>query len=867
MIRCAKAILPPILLTVLTLSLAVAAPVEPRPYAPVQGGYAPSAEVLQPYAAGRVMVRLTEAGYRASDLHVATKSAVRKAGDRVPGDMTGLSSLDAVARDAGVTGILQAHGPFADRAAAERVGALSVFVFELSADADVPAAAALLAADPTVESATPDYRAYPAVVPNDFSYPANWGHDNQAQLPGYDWTGSYDHTLAPVGMPGFDADADMAWDAPTAYGSPTVVIAIIDTGVDQMHVDLMQVPGYDYGDNDPNPHDDAAGVAGHGTCCAGIAAAIADNGQVAAGVAGGCAVMPLKVADSTGGLFLSYVANALYFAANNGANVASMSFSTAGITSDPNMDPALLYAYNAGVTLVAAAGNDNNSVVDYPANSQYVIAVGAASPCGERKRSSSLASELSPGVLPDPLGYTCDGERWWGSNYGMAPQDAPGALDMLAPTILPTTDITGAAGYRAGDFEPWFNGTSCSAPYVAGVCALVLSANPGVSPANMRTQLVSTCTDVLSVESTPGWDVYSGYGLVNANMAVITPIVPVAGFSASTTSGCVPLMVGFTDQSQGLITTWNWNFGDGGMDFVQNPMYQYPQPGTYTVSLTVSGPNGTDTLTLTDLITVDPMSTSEFSGTPLVGDAPLAVTFTDASLDSPTFWQWDFGDGGSSNLQSPVHTYNAPGRYTVMLTTNNACGGDTMTKTDYVLVCGQAPTAAFTCTPTAGADTLTVSFTDQTGGEPLTWAWDFGDGGVSTDINPTHYYTAPGRYSVTLITANDCYADTVTATDVVVLATTTDAPGAPPARFEMSANYPNPFNPTTTIDFALPQDGPVRLEIFDASGRSLGVPIDRAMPAGRHEFTWRPERLPSGVYFFKLAAGEEMGIRRVVLIR
>ena len=94
-----------------------------------------------------------------------------------------------------------------------------------------------------------------------------------------------------------------------------------------------------------------------------------------------------------------------------------MSFGAA-ISGDPATDAALQYAYNNGVTLFAATGNENANTIRYPANHPLVIAVGAASPCGGRKRSSSIVSELNPGVMADPNDYTCDGERWWGSNYG-----------------------------------------------------------------------------------------------------------------------------------------------------------------------------------------------------------------------------------------------------------------------------------------------------------------------------------------------------------------------------------------------------------------------------------------------------------------
>ncbi len=908
-----------------------------------RGGTGAATGSVLPYAPGRVIVRLTEAAYRASQLE-----AVQARNDVAPDAVTGLAGVDALAREAGVSRIARAHGPFADMALAERVGAQRIFRFETPPDTDIPAFAALLAADPDVEAAAPDWRIHLDWIPNDPTYPANWGHNNQGQFPAYDWYVSYDHTLAPVGMPGFDADADLAWDLPAGFGMPSVTIAIIDTGVDLAHPDLMLVPGYDYGDNDPSPHDDAAFVAGHGTCCAGIAAAISNNGLVAAGVAGGCTIMPLKVADSGGNLYLSYAANALYHAANNGAQIASMSFSTTGITSDPQMDPAMQFADALGVTLVAAAGNDNNGSLDYPANSPYVIAVGAASPCGERKRSSNLASECDTLVTPDPLGYTCDGERWWGSNYGINLQDAAGALDVLAPTMLPTTDISGAAGYQLGNFEPWFNGTSCSAPYVAGVCALVLSADPMLTPNQVRSLIVSTAMDVVSIESAPGWDRFSGYGLVNAFQAVAAAMPPAAAFFASPTSGCQPLIVAFNDMSGGYVQGWQWDFGDGGLDFTQHPTHHYTMPGTYTVTLTVTGPGGVDTLIQTDLITVDPPALPDFAATLTSGPAPLTTTFNDATLNDPTNWQWDFGDGEPSDSQNPTHTYLAPGFFTVTLTANNACGGGVMVKTDYIHVLDQlpvaaftasdtagcapldvdftyvplggpvdtwawdfgdggssslenpshtyavgvydvtlivsnasgadtllvtgrvaaaaAPSAAFSAAPTAGADTLTVVFTDQSTGVPTSWAWDFGDGGASSIASPSHTYAAPGRYTVSLTVANVCAADTLAVVDQIVIATTTGADEVQ-RRFALGPNYPNPFNPATTFEFSLAQPGHARLEIFDASGRTVSVLVDEQREAGPHRVVWRPERSASGIYFVKLEANGSTAMRRVVLLR
>jgi len=431
---------------------------------------------------------------------------------------TGLNTVDALGLELGVANVRRAYIDVRDRTLDRELGISRWHMIEFASPIDITLAAERYRALPAVVEATPDYLALPAVVPSDPLHSDNWGHENTGQLLDYCWgCGGHDGG-SPVGTPGFDADAEAAWDESQVYGSASIVIAILDSGVDIDHPDLRLVAGYDYGDNDSNP-DDNSSQAGHGTACAGVAAAIANNGLGAVGIAGGCSVMPLKVANSAGSMYFSSIQNALYHAADNGADIASMSLGAA-ITSDPPTDTALQYAYNNGVVLLAATGNENASTISYPAVNQYVISVGAASPCGDRKRSSSNASEVNPGVNTDPNGYTCDGERWWGSNYGTTSQDAATAVDLLGPTILPTTDIGASGGYDSSDYYMWFNGTSCATPYVAGVAGLVLSANPSYTIAQVRDALVDNATDVVNVEAGTGWDRYSGYGLVNAAAAV-----------------------------------------------------------------------------------------------------------------------------------------------------------------------------------------------------------------------------------------------------------------------------------------------------------------------------------------------------------
>ncbi|HPT70966.1 MAG TPA: S8 family serine peptidase [Candidatus Cloacimonadota bacterium] len=398
--------------------------------------------------------------------------------------------------------IIRAHRKVKDRDWEAKTGFDRWFIIKLNGKVSVENALQSFKSNSYIETATPEYIAYTTEIPTDTYYANNWGHNNTAQLPV--WSEStHSHSGAGVGIVGFDSDAQLAWNQAQGYGSPGTIIAILDTGVDTSHPDLRLVTGYDFGDGDSNPMDNSADP-GHGTCCAGIAAAIANNSLGVAGIAGGCSVMPLKVANSGGYFYSSAISNALTFAADYGADVISMSFGAAGVYEGviPSEDDALYYAYNNGVVLFAATANDNAAEIDFPANHTAVIAVGAASPSKQRKSPTSS-----------------DGESWWGSNYGSNNQDYKTSVDIMGPTILPTTDLVGSAGYSSTDYYMWFNGTSCATPYVAGVAALVLSKNPLLSPAEVRSALTTTATDMTSDGGT-GWDKYTGYGMVNANGAL-----------------------------------------------------------------------------------------------------------------------------------------------------------------------------------------------------------------------------------------------------------------------------------------------------------------------------------------------------------
>jgi PKD repeat protein len=233
------------------------------------------------------------------------------------------------------------------------------------------------------------------------------------------------------------------------------------------------------------------------------------------------------------------------------------------------------------------------------------------------------------------------------------------------------------------------------------------------------------------------------------------PNPPAAAFTANPITGTVPLQVQFTDQSTGTITSWSWNFGDGATSTGQNPAHTYTQAGNYAVSLTVSGPDGSDTETKTSFIIVQPaplVPDAAFTASPTTGTAPLQVQFTDQSTGTINSWSWTFGDGSASTDRNPAHSFTQAGNYTVSLTVTGPGGSDTETKNSLIVVQPgpSPPEAAFTATPTSGPAPLQVQFTDQSTGSITAWAWNFGDDSTSTEANPVHIYAQAGTYTVSL---------------------------------------------------------------------------------------------------------------------
>ena len=218
-------------------------------------------------------------------------------------------------------------------------------------------------------------------------------------------------------------------------------------------------------------------------------------------------------------------------------------------------------------------------------------------------------------------------------------------------------------------------------------------------------------------------------------------------FNMDPVQGCAPLTVELTHFTAGD-TALYWTFGDGNVSIAADPTHTYNQPGTYTITLEAFG-CGYDSYSQD--VTVFPSPQPSFTVAPQGTCIGGEFTFTNTT-PGISGSQWSFGDGGTSTLTSPTHSYASSGPFPVTLLVTSALNGCTASITQLVNV-SITPVAAFTPTPDNGCIDLQVAFTNQSSGAGF-YQWDFGDGNTSGLAEPFHTYTAAGAYTVTLIAEN-----------------------------------------------------------------------------------------------------------------
>ena len=267
---------------------------------------------------------------------------------------------------------------------------------------------------------------------------------------------------------------------------------------------------------------------------------------------------------------------------------------------------------------------------------------------------------------------------------------------------------------------------------------------------------------------------------------------------------------------------------------------------------------------------------TDFNADNILGYFPLTVNFTDLSANNPIAWEWDFNNDGviDSYEQNPTHIYSQSGIYTVALTVSDGTNTDTKIKANYITAV-EALTAEFEGNPTSGSQPLEVQFTDMSLINPTNWEWDFdnNDSVDSYEQNPVHLFSEEGFYTVSLTVSDGMNNDTeIKEGYIAVIAVNTDDSFVF-SETQLLDNYPNPFNPSTTIEFSIQNDSEVELTIYNIKGQQVKVVANNHYQKGNHSVIWNGDdeygkTVSSGVYLFQLSIdGEIKATNKCLLLK
>ena len=314
-----------------------------------------------------------------------------------------------------------------------------------------------------------------------------------------------------------------------------------------------------------------------------------------------------------------------------------------------------------------------------------------------------------------------------------------------------------------------------------------------------------------------------------------------------------------------MIATSDWTFGDGGTSIANSPNHTYTATGLYDITLLVTTANGCID-SITKSVSVLDFPNAQYTFVPAIACGPVDASFTNTSTGIANTYDWDFGNGVTSNLQSPldvtyVESQNADTVYTIELTATNYCGVDTHTET---ITVEPTPTAIFGTDFDSGCSPFEVNIANTSIGSADTYYWDFGDGTTATTSTPLFqhtYYTGstPTSYTITLVAENNCGSDTatyvVTATPILVDAffNTSVVSGCAPLTVDFTqytlggtqyswnfddGNISNVYSPTHTFTAAGTYN--VSLSANDGCGYDTTTVVITVHPAPNIDFTSNP---------------------------
>ncbi len=576
--------------------------------------------------------------------------------------------------------------------------------------------------------------------------------------------------------------APAAWGT-VGYGSSSIKVAVLDSGIRATHEDLAAnyIGGYNYVNGNNNPNDDC----GHGTHVSGTVAAITDNGKGVAGMSQASIIHHRVLGSALFGTQCSgsqsNINAAIMDAADDGARIVSMSLGGGGYSASG--DSAVEYAYARNVLVVAASGNDSSSSsVSYPAAYTNAIAVGATT-------SSKVRASYSNGGAE---------------------------LEIVAPgSNVYSTSYSSDTSYTT------MSGTSMATPHVAGALALALSCDSSLTNIQLRNLMKNTAEDL----GTSGWDNLYGHGLLRIDSLVNAigtcggggggNTAPVASMTNSVSGLTVNVSGSGSSDADGDSLSYSWTFGDGSSASGVTASHTYSSSGTYTVTLTVSDGNGGSD-TDSDSVTV---SGGGGGGSGCGTDPEPGVTAsTDGSTEtlSVSSGNWVYRkicvpsdassltvttDDDNCSLFSCAQDVDLYLRKGAKPTTSvNDCssesnGGDescTLAATaQWVLIglygysgsgsftltvdhngagtppANRAPTASFTHSESGLTTNVNGGASSDPDGNTLTYSWTFGDGSSASGATASHTYSSAGTYTVTLTVSDGSLSDSATASVTV----------------------------------------------------------------------------------------------------
>ncbi|MDD2385574.1 MAG: S8 family serine peptidase [Bacteroidales bacterium] len=458
-------------------------------------------------------------------------------------------------------------------------------------------------------------------------------------------------------------NAAEAWDVTT--GSSDIVVAVLDNAIWIDHPDLVNMISHAVdlgnGDNDPNPPE-ATYIWSHGTHSAGLIGAETNNGIGVASIGNGISIMAVKLGDdASDGQSMAAGFEGIVYAADNGADVINMSWGSPQFFQ--TMQNTVNYAYNKGCVLVGAAGNNGNGMetqmnpdipinyMGYPAALEHVIAVGSCD-VGDNKSDFSCYGTWIDVLAPG--GYATQGLLGIGAFTILSTtyNDAGSAWDMINGTT------GGANSYSVEGKYDLMQGTSMACPVTSGLCGLMLSANPDLTPEELTAILKATCDNVDAENAafidSIGAGRINAFAAVTAAQAAIADLV--ADFEASEVVIDVDASVDFTDLTTGTPNYWSWTF-EGGTPNVSTEQHPtgiiYDTEGIFSVTLTASDGTNTDTETKTYFIIVG--QSGDIAETAWIGQnthftSPYRGVWSTEIVDANTAWILTYDGGGSGGI-------------------------------------------------------------------------------------------------------------------------------------------------------------------------------------------------------------------------